>query len=170
LADQLATWAPEAAAALREMPARTREVLLGRARLWVQAARRNAPRGDGELARAIDGGVTDDGRITVTMPAKYVAVEDGGTIRPRGQWLAVPVSPAAASLPGPRSDVADLFVLTLRDGRRFLASRAGAAVDIRWRLVRQVTIRGQGFMARAALEAEAGFAEAMLDRLSEGVA
>jgi len=170
VADRLDTWAPATAAALRSAPGRLRGALLERARRWVEAARRNAPRDDGELARSIDGTVTD-GRISVTMPAKYTAVEDGATIRPRrGQWLAVPIAPAAAILPGPRSDVADLFVLTLRDGRRFLASRQGAAIDLRWRLVRQVTIRGQHFMARAMAEAERDFAADVLDRLSDGVA
>lgn len=171
MADQLHAWAPPTAAALRDVANVVHATLVERARRWLEDARRGAPVDRGDLARSIDAQVTDDHRIAVSMPARYAVVEDGGTIRPRrGQWLAVPIVPAAALLPGPRSDIGGLFVVVRRDGRRFLASRAGGSIDLRWRLVRDITIRGRGFMREAFARAEGGFADAVLDSVSAGVA
>lgn len=131
--------------------ARTREInrgsLRARSVLFLRNARARAPHRSGELRRALAVRSSDKG-IGLSMPAKYAPQEFGATIKPRGRFLAVPVSAAARSLAGPRSDGA-LFVLVARDGRRFLARRGSAGLDLRWRLVRRVRIRGRRFVGRA---------------------
>ena len=103
------------------------------------------------------------------MPAKYAPIEFGGQIRPkRSAFLAVPIAQGARSFRGPRDD-GDLFVVTLRDGRRFLGRRSGAGVDLRWKLEASVKIRGRGFMTAAQKAAQREFPAEVLGKLSKEV-
>lgn len=134
---------------LRTMPDTIRTALERSAAVQAGLARRNAPRRTGRLRRSITARVGKD-KATVEMPGEYAPVEFGGVIRPkRGSFLAVPVSASSRNLKGPRSDTAQLFTLTSRDGRVFLASRVGGGIELRWRLMRSVTVRGRHFMTKA---------------------
>lgn len=159
--------------ALQGVPGTIRASLEHSAALGVSKARQRAPRRKGDLRRSIQARVETRGRTleaSLAMPERYAPVEFGGTVQPkRGQFLAVPIKPATALLPGPRSDVGNMFVLTSRDGRRFLASKAGGGVDLRWRLMRSVTIPGQGFMQKAHADTATDFEGRVLDDLEKAV-
>ena len=172
MAEDFQDWAPRLEAALDRLPGKTREVLAERVRRMGRDAKSNAARRRGGLARAIRARFfTSRGAASghLNFPAKYAPIEFGGTVRPRGRYLAVPIAPAALSLPGPRSDSADLFVLTSRDGRRFLASRQGGAIEIRWRLMRSVRIKGQHFAGKAFDAAAKALPDGLLDRIEAEV-
>ncbi len=151
MADTFDAWAPKLARRLRAMPKAIQKTLSRSALVQETEARRLAPRRKGQLQGMIRARMQTGagaGVVLLSMPAKYAPLEFGATIRPkRGQWLAVPIQPATVGMPGPRSDTVDLFVLTSRDGRKFLASKTGGGIDLRWRLLRQARITGVGFMA-----------------------
>ncbi len=151
MAESFDTWAPKFVDRLRAMPKTIQKSLSKSALVQETESKRLAPRRKGQLQRMIKARMqTGPGAMSVigSMPAKYAPLEFGATIRPkRRQWLAVPIQPATVGMPGPRSDTVDLFVLTSRDGRKFLASKAGGGIDLRWRLLRQARITGVGFMA-----------------------
>ncbi len=151
MAETFDTWAPKLAKRLRAMP-KTIQKSMSRSALVQEAeAKRLAPRRKGQLQRMIKARIQTGagaGSVLLSMPAKYAPLEFGADIRPkRRQWLAVPIQPATVGMPGPRSDTVDLFVLTARDGRKFLASKIGGAIDLRWRLLKQARITGVGFMS-----------------------
>jgi hypothetical protein len=116
-------------------------------------ARQGAPRRKGNLKSAVTGRLMSSAgsaQVQLSMPSKYAPVEFGGTIRPkRGSWLAIPIGQGPAAISGPRSDPFDLFVFKKSDGRLFLASSAGGALTIRWRLIAQTTHKARPFMGPA---------------------
>ncbi len=117
-----------------------------RARLQ-QRIRQRAPKDRGELARSVRVAVDRRG-IVASIPGRYLAIEEGGTPRPkRGRWPAVPMRPTGVT--GPRQDPVRMFVLTASSGKRYLVARNGRALDFRWRLVRSVRLRAQRFVGKA---------------------
>lgn len=168
MAERLEEWAPRLSAALHRLPTAAQQALATRADLLARLARRHAPRASGDLQREIQP-VIRKGAAGATMPARYATLETGGVIMPRrARWLAVPIGPAPAALSGPRAD-SDLFTLTARDGRKFLATRRGAGVELRWRLLPSLRLQARGFMARAQREVAAGTPTALLDALEREV-
>ena len=168
LAESLDTAGPRIADSIAALP----EVALGeleiRGEMTLQEARRLAPRDRGDLRRSITAKATKT-QMILSLPARYAPVEFGGNIRPkRGRFLAVPIAPAARSLPGPRSD-GDLVVVVARDGRRFLGRRSSIGMQLRWKLETSVRIQGRGFMSRATARAAKEYPEQVLSSMEREI-
>ena len=164
----LIPWTENQAAIQRALPKTARDAMRIRAIAMLADAKRAAPRRKGELVRSLKRSSSTDAE-SVTMPAKYAPIEFGGEIRPkRSAFLAVPIVPAARSFSGPRSD-GDLFVVELRDGRRFLGRRSGGGIQLRWKLESSVRVRGRGFLTAAHQTARRKFPAEVLGRLKKDV-
>lgn len=98
--------------------------------------RRRLPRDTGDLAASYDVRVVGPDLVLSSDDPAAEAAERGRTIQ-GSPWVAVPLRAALRRLPGPRSD-GPLISIRTADGRLFLASRAGARLDVRWRLLRSV--------------------------------
>ena len=129
---------PEAAQkAFRRANERTGEILAKR-----------APRRSGELARSIEVKATSEGSA-LSFPAKYGILDKGGVIRAKTRFMTIPISAAVAARGTARQDPG-LFVITTRDGRKFLASRQSRRnIEIRWRLIESVRVAAVGWPSRA---------------------
>jgi hypothetical protein len=124
-----------------------------RARRAVEA---RAPRRSGRLARSIRLEVAPNRALVYTRDPAAATLEQGKTLHGR-PWLAIPIGALRGTeMRGPRDDVADLFVLRTDRGM-FLASRAGGALELRWKLQRQVTVPAQPFFRRGVDDARQGF-------------
>ena len=169
MAEDLIPWAERLSAVLQEAPATVGKALAGLRAPLEARARSGAPGGSGALRRSIQAklaGQGADSSLSVSMPAKYAPVEFGGTVRAkRSRFLAVPISPSARSVAGPRADGA-LFVVSMQDGRRFLA-RKGVGIELRWRLVESVTHRAHRFLGAAFDEAAVKAPQSILAGLKE---
>lgn len=163
----LERWVDETAAGLEHVGEVAEDALrrLGdRAR---DEIRRLAPRARGDLQRSIE---VRHGEHEVELMSDHPAaalLEQGGMVR--GQpWLAIPLG-AVGAVAGPRSDPADLFVLKSKDGRLFLASRSSGALQLRWRLAREISISPQPFFGPGLEAAREGFERELADDVARTI-
>lgn len=144
--------------------------------LGERTAKQNATtrlrRRTGYLARTLRGRVLARSRglgVEITSPAPYARVQDTGSggpgvgaegpgspIRSRrsGGWLAMPLGPVQTGAgvgryASPLLDPADMFVWVSPAGNLFLASSTGGGLELRWRLLESVVIRGTRFLSDA---------------------
>lgn len=170
MSERLENWAPRVAGALERVPAAVAARAQDLAREAREAARRRAPRRTGRLQASIDAafrGTVSAGRIVVSASSPGAELqEEGGTVH-GSPFLAIPLRPDIDQhRRGPRAD-GDLFIIRRRDGRFYLASRRGGALDVRWRLIDQVRVPAQHFLRPAAEQASqrlSGEVVAAIDR------
>lgn len=155
MTETLERWAPRVGAALRGLADTMLRELAERTRATADAVRRRAPQ-----HVQISAATQTSGTSLAAEGDGAGLLDHGGTVRGR-PWVAVPVGPRIA-VRGPRLD-GDLFALRSRDGRVFLASRRGGALDVRWRLIRSVTVRGSHYLSGPAEELIAEAPRRMLD-------
>ena len=169
MSESLQAWARRLPRELERAP----KTAMGRLRALLaeqaERARRMAPRDTGAMGRSVVTETRGDlgaGSLSLGSTHPGAALQDaGGVVRGR-PWLAIPIGPQRYSSPRLESG---LFALRSRDGRVFLASRRGGALDLRWRLVRSIVVRGTHWIsdpARAiAHQAPDVVAEALRDEL-----
>lgn len=167
MAEALEQWGPRKAAGLERVPGAVEASLRELAEDALESARRQAPFRSGRLRGSIAGGLRGglDGQVTLTSSAPGAEVlEDGGTVRGE-PVLAIPLREDVRAVGSPRAD-RDLFFLRLEDGRLFLASRDGAALDVRWRLVDAVSVQPHPFLRPAIEDASRRLPRAVLDAIA----
>lgn len=145
MSETLEHWARRLPGELDRVSAASRDAIARLADYRATLARRAAPRRTGDLRRSIRATVTGDvahGTVSLQADAPGAGVQDTGARITGSPWLAIPIGPRIAS--SPRTD-GPLFAIRSR-GRVFLVSRRGGALDLRWRLVRSVTVRGTDYL------------------------
>lgn len=144
---ELEDWADRMPGRLRRLVKASHDELRKLRKRARDAVARAAPRGlTGDLRRSIeDKGEGAVAEVYSEDPAA-AALETGQAIH-GSPYLAIPLTTATRALSGPRSDT-DLFVLRGPTGL-FLASRAGGAVELRWKLQATVHPRRAPFFLGA---------------------
>jgi hypothetical protein len=165
-AETVDQWAPRVTRELERMHEAHAAALAKLGESAVAAARRRAHR---SVAPTIRGVATRDGiAMSSTHPAA-AGFETGARVY-GSPWLAIPLRDELRDV-GPRSGPR-LFVVRTRDGRRFLASQASGAIDIRWRLVRSIVSAHRPAILPAGREAAAKIPDTLAavttERLTRG--
>lgn len=113
--------------------------------------------------------VTADGdSVSLTSTAPQAGLlEHGGTVHGK-PWLAVPIG-GAQGLPGPRLDPLARFVFHARDGRLFLGAKVAGKLIARWRLIHQVTVPAEPWLAPSLDAALDGQAQALATDVSRAI-
>lgn len=148
MSTELDQWLPDIQVRLRQLPDRVDAAVRQIGRDLEDRVRRSVPVRSGRFARSISVEVDRrEARLTSTHPAAD-ALEEGGVVTGR-PWLAIPLTPDARQLDGPRSD-GPLVAIRTRSGAVYLASRGSVGSPrLRWRLQHQVTAPALRTLAHA---------------------
>lgn len=150
--ETLEQWSRRLPAELERAPRTALQRLGDLVREQAARASRMAPRDTGKLSRSVrteQRGDLSRGEIVLSSSHPGAALQDtGGVVRGR-PWLAIPIGPRTHQ--SPRHD-GSLFAIRSRSGAVYLASRRGGALDLRWRLVRSIVVRGTGWLSDPARE------------------